>query len=384
MSLLTTREVILAGIETTYQQDPGLTAAAHAILVEGLGWSNEGARMNERPATRPAMSKLQQVFGGSLKKLSFTCEVKGSGAAGTAPEIGPLLRLCGLGETIVGATSVTYAPASTGFASGTIYYYQDGMLRKLHGCVGTVTFNLETGGRMMASFEITGHQVCKGTATAGAATTITLAATSSAVNDTYNGQTIAITAGLGAGQSRTITAYVGATKVATVAAWTTNPDATSVYKISGGPIDVALVTPTYDSTVPVPLIAIPASIGSYSAVLSKLELALNQTIAMPPDITAPDGYGTLQITGRDPSGSFDPEATLVATKDWENEWETGQLQAIATGSIGTTAGNKISLSIPYAYYREIGPGDRDGLRTYEIGYGAMGSSGDDEVSIAFT
>lgn len=381
---LTKREVILAKVETTYGQDPGLTAAADSILVENPSWSNEGARMFERPATRPTMSKLQKVFAGSLKKISFECEVKGSGTAGSAPEIGHLLRACGLSETIVGGTSVTYAPISTAFESATIYYYQDGMLRKLHGCRGTVTLKAEVGGKMMASFEITGHGVCGGTATAGAATTITLAATSSAVNDTYNGQTITITAGTGLGQSRAISAYVGATKVATVAVWTTNPDATSVYKISGGPIDVALATPTYDSTVPVPLIAVPASIGAYAAVITNLEFALNQTLAMPGSISAPDGFAEIRITDRDPSGSFDPESTLVATKDWENEWETGQIQIIDTGVIGTVAGNKMRLLISYAYYSEIGPGDRDGIRTYDISYSATGSAGDDEASLAFT
>ena len=72
-----------------------------------------------------------------------------------------------------------------------------------------------------------------GTAQAGASTTITLASTASAVDDFYNGLTLYITSGTGAGQSRVITDYVGSTKVATVAAWVINPDVTSVYAIYG-------------------------------------------------------------------------------------------------------------------------------------------------------
>lgn len=76
-----------------------------------------------------------------------------------------------------------------------------------------------------------------GTAQAGAATTITLAATSINTDDYVNGLTITITGGTGAGQVRTISDYVGSTKVATVStAWTTNPDATSTYMITGVPI----------------------------------------------------------------------------------------------------------------------------------------------------
>jgi len=70
------------------------------------------------------------------------------------------------------------------------------------------------------------------TAQAGAASTITLDAGASGVDDEYNTQYIYIVSGTGAGQRRQITDYVGASKVATVgSAWTTNPDATSVFRI---------------------------------------------------------------------------------------------------------------------------------------------------------
>lgn len=84
-------------------------------------------------------------------------------------------------------------------------------------------------------FDNAGAGTHSGTAQAGAASTITLAASASAADDTYNNATITITGGAGAGQTRTITDYAGATRVATVdSAWTTPPDATSVYDVSGG------------------------------------------------------------------------------------------------------------------------------------------------------
>ena len=70
-----------------------------------------------------------------------------------------------------------------------------------------------------------------GTAQAGAATTITLAATASVTDDVYNSMTVYISSGTGSGQIKVITDYVGSTKVATVSAWTTQPDTTSVYEI---------------------------------------------------------------------------------------------------------------------------------------------------------
>lgn len=383
--MLTNREVILFGINDNAGIDPGLSASTHAILVEDPSWSNEGARMNERPAVRTSHGKLQHVFGGSLMSVTFSAEIKGSGTAGTAPEIGPLLRVCGLDETIVASTSVTYAPVSTGYEDGTLYYYKDGTLRKLMGCVGTYNINLEAGSQGKAEFTITGHTQCNGTATAGTATTITLPSTFSAVDDAYNGQTIEVIHGTGAGQSATITDYVGATKVATVASWSVaTPDATSVFKINGTVIDSALVTPSYDSTAPVPFIQAAFTVGSYSAVISSLSFDMGAEVVMPDDCNSPDGYGTVQIVGRDPAGSFDPEAVLVATNGFEADWRNGTTMALDTGTIGSTAGNKWRIQMPAIYYREIGPGDREKLRTYDIGYAAAESTTDDEISIAFT
>ena len=73
-----------------------------------------------------------------------------------------------------------------------------------------------------------------GTAQAGTSTTITLDAGASSTNDLYFNLSIEITSGTGSGQRRIISDYVGSTKVATVSsAWTTNPNATSVFRIVG-------------------------------------------------------------------------------------------------------------------------------------------------------
>jgi hypothetical protein len=71
-----------------------------------------------------------------------------------------------------------------------------------------------------------------GTAQAGGASTITLAAGASATNDYYRKKVLKIYGGTGIGQARTIIGYVGSSKVATMdRAWATNPDATSTYAV---------------------------------------------------------------------------------------------------------------------------------------------------------
>jgi len=88
--------------------------------------------------------------------------------------------------------------------------------------VGTDSFILNT-----TSFDI----YATGTATAGAASTITNSIKTWTVNQWANYQ-IRITAGTGIGQVRTIASNT-ATVITTSAAWTTTPDVTSVYEIAG-------------------------------------------------------------------------------------------------------------------------------------------------------
>lgn len=156
--LRVSNEVLLARTESTYGVDPVPAAATHAVLIRNANLSSEGLRLQDRAAIRGSLGQLQGVFGGRLARLTFECEIKGSGTAGTAPEIGPLLEACGMDETIVASTSVTYQPVSTGHESVTMYYYEGGRKRHiLRGCRGNVSFSLEAGGIMLANFDFVGH-----------------------------------------------------------------------------------------------------------------------------------------------------------------------------------------------------------------------------------
>jgi type IV pilus assembly protein PilW len=89
--------------------------------------------------------------------------------------------------------------------------------------------------------------LCSAVAQAGGATNIVLSAASSTVDDVYNGKTIRIIAGTGAGQSRTVTDYNGTTKEATVnSAWAVMPNDTSSYTLDG--VDYILDTTGHTST----------------------------------------------------------------------------------------------------------------------------------------
>ena len=152
-----------------------------------------------------------------------------------------------------------------------------------------------------------------------------------------------------------------------------------------GPADQALVSPVVLSLVPEALKLVPFTIGAFAAKINAISTDLSNTLAMPPDMAASDGFGEIQITARDVNGSYDPEAELLATDNPHLDFVNGVAQAISIGPIGATPGNIIDVDYPAGYYRDIAPGDRDGIRTYEIPFGAAEDTPpDDEFVLLFT
>ncbi|MGH6742654.1 MAG: phage tail tube protein, partial [Bradyrhizobium sp.] len=151
-------EVVLAKAEVTYNTDPTPAASTDAVLIQNVDLKTASLRMVDRAAVRGQLGMLQKIYGGQLRTITFSCEVKGSGAAGTPPEIGPLLTACGLTETIVASTSVAYTPNDGTHKSVTIYYFEGGRNRHiLTGCRGSANFKLSAGGLLTIDFTFTGH-----------------------------------------------------------------------------------------------------------------------------------------------------------------------------------------------------------------------------------
>ena len=91
--------------------------------------------------------------------------------------------------------------------------------------------------QLEAAFVIT-----SGTAQAGTATTITLAATESATDNIFNGDRVIIVGGTGLGEHGIIIAYNGTTKIATMSRnWVITPDATSEYDLVPADVDIETI-----------------------------------------------------------------------------------------------------------------------------------------------
>ena len=152
-------KMIFAKVESTYGTDPVPVEGSDAILTKGVARGlYEGNRVT-RDLDYPYMGNDNEVNAAPFTTITFDVELAGAAAAGTAPQLSALLRACGMSETIVVSTSVTYAPISTGFESCTIYYFLDGERQIISGARGTFTLNMSRGGLPMLSFTMTGKYV---------------------------------------------------------------------------------------------------------------------------------------------------------------------------------------------------------------------------------
>jgi hypothetical protein len=386
MPLLSRKRLILCKSEVTYGVDI-TPAGTDALLVRSLDVTPIEADVVSRDLIRNYMGNSDQLLAQTRVSISFQVEMAGSGTAATAPRFSSLLKACGMAETITSA-AVT------------------------------------------------------GTATAGGAGTITLAAGASAVNNFYNGMVISITGGTGNGHIGLITDYVGSTKVATVQASTATfvPGASSAYSIAanvgylpvstgfasatiyfnndgvlhkitgargtftltaavGGiptidfqltgvynaPTDTAAPTTTYsDQATPVIFKAgntSAFSILNYTACLQSLSFnVVNETVYR----ELVGCTKEVMITNRASAGECMIEAPTIAQKDFfaiANNDTTGTLTLLH----GSTAGNRVTLLAPKVDITNPSYADQDGIQMLNIPYVAIPTTaGNDEVKLTFT
>lgn len=147
---------ILAKIESTYGTDSTPTEGANAILVSNVSITPIVAQNVDRDLVRPYLGASEQLVGTLYVQMQFDVELAGSGAAGTAPAFGPLLRACGFVETVTASVRTEYNLTTPASDSVSIYYFLDGVKHVVRGCRGTVTLRLGAGARPVLSCNFLG------------------------------------------------------------------------------------------------------------------------------------------------------------------------------------------------------------------------------------
>lgn len=156
MGRSTRKYAVLAKIEGTYGTDSVPTGGANAILVSNVVINPLNASNVDRNLLRTYYGASEQLIGVAFKEISFDVELVGSGTAGTAPAWGPLLRACGMAETLIAVTRADYLPISAALESVSMYCYADGVQHVLLGARGEWGISMKVGEKPMLNFRFQG------------------------------------------------------------------------------------------------------------------------------------------------------------------------------------------------------------------------------------
>lgn len=155
--------ILLAKVESVIGTDSEPVVGSDAIEASNIKVNYTGDKLaNDR--VRTDISAESPGIGKRYAEISFTCKIKGSGTAGTAPRIGRLLQACAFSEAADVGSSVIYNPTSSSKKTVTVYVYNlnlntgSAVLEKFTGCVGNVQFKFPAG--QNATMEVSLRGLC--------------------------------------------------------------------------------------------------------------------------------------------------------------------------------------------------------------------------------
>ncbi len=322
------QQLLLAQREAAYGTDPGGLVGGDAMLVVddlSLETSHESA---EILPVDSFLDGLGHVPGSISAKCSFSVPLRGSGTAGTQPEIDPLLAACGFRRVdVVGPPasntyrlgSVFNATPATGYVSNTLTL-QDGVHQhQIQGAYGTFGITADPNTYAKIAFQMTGL-------------------------------------------------YERPTDVAT------------------------FTSPTFDATRPQPCrgltLTLHGTVGGPLLRLASFSFDLNREVHTVPSMASSFGIAALELGRCAPTATAVVQEQTLAGKDWFAALEAGTLSTLSL-VIGSVAGNICTITDPgvnggiqvRTLSRTTGPG---GVVSLELGFSFSRSSGNDSLSIAFT
>lgn len=357
------------------------SAATDAVLVENPVLKLTPAVVQTKEVTG-SLDNRGPIVGGIKASLTFDVYLKGSGAAGTPPEWGDLLKASGWAEVIT-ATAIPAAPEACAAggstttavlgttAAATAELYR-GMPINFTGVVAGPSFITDyTAGKsatltdtmLAAIVATTNYQIPANVLYKPASTSIP-----SGTFNFYEDGVMTVIAGARGTWQLTATA-AGAAKIA--------------FTFSGmfvSKADVAVPACTYDSTRPPIFKNGFMLIDRLAAAIATFTLTLGNAVAYPDNPNSAQGYDPAVITERNTTGSLDPQATLVATRDLLGAMSAGT-QKIIHARWGATAGNQVGVTVPTALLTLDDTADRSGIMTESVQFSAIGQDASSMICV---
>lgn len=146
--------------------------------------------------------------------------------------------------------------------------------------------------------------------------------------------------------------------------------------------DASSSTPTYESTIGVPMEGTQTQLNSYEGIVRSYSLNVGNELVNRASMNASGAVEGVRITDRKPTGKYLCEAELRATEDVIGDFQD-VTQVDFQSIIGTVAGNIVTItSTAGAQYDDIGFSDDNGIFMFDISLVFSGT--DDEFTIKMT
>ena len=153
--------------------------------------------------------------------------------------------------------------------------------------------------------------------------------------------------------------------------------------VEAGIIDSSLLSGiVYESTRPPSFLNAAFSMDAVSLKVGELDIDAASQMEGRDDVSNDRGLLSFQITGREISGSLNPEMLAIASHDFHGKWFAGT-EMILDFAWGTSAGNKFRFYAPAVQYTKIEDEDRGGIQIAKCTFDLNGSitPGDDEYCL---
>jgi hypothetical protein len=368
---------IAAKIETTQGTDvfAGSPNVATDFIKGDITITFDQQQINN-PEMTGSLDQSASIAGGTKVRIEVTCQLKGSGTAGTAPQWGTLMQVCGYTQTLtataVGAPTAatagtaTTATLATPFAATAELYR--GMPITLSGNPATpvTTTVLDYTVGRLATVGYTFSPVLSTSTLALVPANVLYSPTSAPANM----------------KSATVYCYMDGILwkvLGCVGNWavdlTTGGTGTIKFTMTGVySAPTATATPTnivFDATQPPIFRSDVCRLNGALSRSSRVTFDSGNTLYEPENPEASEGFDPSVITVRDSKGTMDPLMNSVDTVARMAAFKAGTPQS-ANIVLGTVAGNMIGITAPSVSYTGLSPQNRSEAYAESISFDCNG------------
>lgn len=127
-----------------YGTDPVPTAAANVLLAQNVDINPLEMETDDYTPVSSKFGADQKIVGATWCSMTFDVLLGGGGTplgqVSSVPNHDPVLRSAGWARTLTAGVSTAYSQIDTGEEDSAMYYYMDGVLQKMLGIRGSVSF----------------------------------------------------------------------------------------------------------------------------------------------------------------------------------------------------------------------------------------------------